>query len=94
MTLLKRNRLKWVGTTAFLILVSGCSNITVNESSNDVIKSTKHNLVGKGKQQWSGIQESLLTQGEVANGNWWKELKDPNLNQIIDKAVGNNYQIW
>lgn len=95
MTLLEQQRMKWIGVAGALLLISGCSNFSASETSANQAEKTKDRILAeKTPKQWTGTAGNLLTQGEVVNGNWWTNLKDPQLNRIINQAVGSNYQVW
>jgi NodT family efflux transporter outer membrane factor (OMF) lipoprotein len=84
---------KWFAVAGIVLLNAGCST-TINETSGGVIKETRNNLLGSEAKPWQAVKGDLLTQGEVVNGNWWTTFKDPQLNQLVNQAVGQNYQVW
>lgn len=94
MIYLEQKIVKRITTAGVLLLVSGCSNVGIKETSSGIISNTKNTVVTGHEKQWASTPASLLTQGEVVNGNWWKEFKDPQLNKVIDQSVGRNYQVW
>ena len=94
MIFLEQHFFKRITTVGILLLVSGCTSLAVTETSSGLIDKTKKTMVAGNEKQWASVPESLLTQGEVVNGNWWTAFKDPQLNTIIDQSVGRNYQVW
>ncbi|PWQ99589.1 efflux transporter outer membrane subunit [Leucothrix arctica] len=90
----KQPTLKWAMVTGLVLLSSGCASTLINDTSSGIIKETQSDLLGTDIKKWDGVSGSLLSEGEVVNGNWWNEFKDPQLTSIINQAVGKNYQVW
>lgn len=77
-------RAAWLAALAGLALLAGCA---------DFRPPVYQRPETPAKAEWSRQDSITVSPSEAVQPNWWLGFKDPYLNQLIERALGGNYDI-